>query len=35
VIVDAQNDVLLELLIGGGEEPSLELILRQDEDRLF
>jgi hypothetical protein len=35
VIVDAQNDVLLELLIGGGEEQSLELILRQDEDRLF
>jgi membrane dipeptidase len=35
VIVDAHNDVLLELLIGGGEEPSLELILREGEDRLF
>jgi membrane dipeptidase len=35
VIVDAHNDVLLELRIGGGEEQSLELILRQGEDRLF
>jgi membrane dipeptidase len=35
VIVDAHNDVLLELLIGGGEEQSPELILRQGEDRLF
>ena len=35
VIVDAHNDVLLELLIGGGEEQSLELMLRQGEDRVF
>ena len=35
VIVDAHNDVVLELLVGGGEEPSLELILREGEDRLF
>ena len=35
VIVDAHNDVLLELLIAGGDEPSLELILRRGEDRLF
>jgi len=35
VIVDAHNDVLLELLVGGGEEPSLELVLRRGRDRLF
>lgn len=35
VIVDAHNDVLLELLVGGGEEPTLELVLRQGEDRVF
>jgi membrane dipeptidase len=35
VIVDAHNDVLLELLVGGGEEPSLDLVLRRGRDRLF
>ncbi len=35
VIVDAHTDVLLELLIAGGDEPSLELILRRGDDRLF
>jgi membrane dipeptidase len=35
VIVDAHNDVLLELLVGAGEAPSLELVLRRDRDRLF
>jgi membrane dipeptidase len=35
VIVDAHNDVLLELLVGAGEEPSLELVLPEGRDRLF
>jgi hypothetical protein len=35
VIVDAHNDVLLELLVGAGEEPSLELALPGGPDRLF
>ncbi len=35
VIVDAHNDVLLELLVGPGEEPTLELVLRRGRDRLF
>jgi hypothetical protein len=35
VIVDAHNDVLLELLVGAGEEPSLELVLPGGRDRLF
>jgi membrane dipeptidase len=35
VIVDAHNDVLLELLVGAGEEPSLELVLRKGRARLF
>jgi membrane dipeptidase len=35
VIVDAHNDVLLELLVGSGETPSLELVLRRDRERLF
>lgn len=35
VIVDAHNDVLLELLVGSGEAPSLELVLRRGRDRVF
>ena len=35
VIVDAHNDVLLELLVGAGEEPSLELVLPAGRDRLL
>src|SRR5512133_4233838 len=35
VIVDAHTDVVLELLVGEGEEPSLELVLRQGQDRLL
>jgi membrane dipeptidase len=35
VIVDAHTDVLLELVIGGGEPPSLQLVLRRGEDRVF
>ena len=35
VIVDAHTDVLLELLVGAGEEESLELVLPQGQDRLF
>jgi hypothetical protein len=35
VIIDAHTDVVLELLVGEGGEPSLELILRQGEDRLL
>jgi membrane dipeptidase len=35
VIIDAHTDVLLELLVGEGEAPSLELILRHGEDRLL
>jgi hypothetical protein len=35
VIVDAHADVVLELLVGEGEEPSLKLILREGRDRLL
>ena len=35
VIIDAHTDMVLELLVGEGEEPSLELILRQGRDRLL
>ena len=35
MIVDAHNDVLLELLVGPGEDPSLELVLRRGRERLF
>jgi membrane dipeptidase len=35
VIVDAHQDVLLEVLVGEGEQPSLELILPRGEQRLF
>jgi membrane dipeptidase len=35
VIVDAHTDVLLELLVGEGEQPSVELVLRHGEDRLL
>lgn len=35
VIIDAHTDMVLELLVGEGEEPSLELILRQGQDRLL
>ena len=35
VIVDAHNDVLLELLVGSGEEESLELVLRSGRERLL
>ena len=35
VIIDAHTDVVLELLVGEGGEPSLELILRQGQDRLL
>jgi membrane dipeptidase len=35
VIVDAHTDVLLELIVGDGEEPSLELVLRHGRERLF
>jgi hypothetical protein len=34
-IVDAHTDVLLELLVGEGAKPSLELILRRGRDRLL
>ena len=33
--VDAHTDVVLELLVGEGEEPSLELILRRGQNRLL
>lgn len=32
---NATTDVLLEVLVGEGEEPSLELILRQGRERLL
>ena len=35
MIVDAHNDVLLELLVGTGEELSLVLVLRRGLERLF
>jgi membrane dipeptidase len=35
VIIDAHNDVLLELLVGPGGAPSLELVLRRGRDRVF
>ena len=35
MIVDAHNDVLLELLVGSGEEESLELVLRSGRQRLL
>ena len=35
MIVDAHNDVLLELVVGPGEQPSLELVLRRGPERLF
>jgi membrane dipeptidase len=35
VIVDAHTDVLLEVLVGPGEEPSLELVLREGEHGVF
>jgi membrane dipeptidase len=35
VIVDAHTDVVLELLVGPGEEPSLELVLRPGEVGVF
>jgi microsomal dipeptidase-like Zn-dependent dipeptidase len=35
VIVDAHTDVLLELLVGVGEEPSLGVVLRRGRARLF
>jgi membrane dipeptidase len=35
VIVDAHNDVLLELLVGPGEPPPLELELRRGRERLL
>jgi membrane dipeptidase len=35
MIVDAHTDVLLELVVRDGEEPSLELVLRQGEAGVF
>ena len=35
MIVDAHNDVLLELLVGSGEDPSLALALRRGRERLL
>jgi membrane dipeptidase len=35
VIVDGHTDVLLELLVGDGEEQSVELVLRRGRERLF
>ena len=35
MIVDAHTDVLLELLVGPGEEPALDLVLRRGRDRLL
>src|SRR5215213_2605838 len=35
VIVDAHTDVLLEVLVGPGEDPSLELVLRHGEEGVF
>jgi membrane dipeptidase len=35
VIVDAHNDLLLELVLHSGEDNSLELVLRRGQERLF
>ena len=35
MIVDAHNDVLLELLVGSGADPSLSLVLRRGRERLL
>jgi membrane dipeptidase len=35
VIVDAHNDLLLELVVRDGEEQSFELVLRRGQNRLF
>ncbi len=35
MIVDAHTDVLLELLVGEGDEPSFELVLRRGEAGVF
>ncbi len=35
MIVDAHNDLLLELVVGRGEEQSFELVLRRGQERLF
>ena len=35
VIVDAHTDVLLEVLVGPGENPSLELVLRHGPEGVF
>jgi len=35
VIVDAHTDVVLEVLVGPGEEPSLELVLRHGPVGVF
>ena len=35
VIVDAHTDVLLELLVGPGKDPSLELLLRDGPEGVF
>ncbi|MFL5936221.1 MAG: membrane dipeptidase [Gaiellaceae bacterium] len=35
MIVDAHTDVLLELLVRAGEEPSFELVLRRGEGGVF
>ncbi len=35
MIVDAHTDVVLELLVGPGEEPTLELFLRHGSDGVF
>ena len=35
VIVDAHTDVVLELLVGPGEEPTLELFLRHGSEGVF
>ena len=35
MIVDAHTDVLLELVVHGGTEPSSELVLRRGEPGVF
>ena len=35
MIVDAHTDVLLELVVRDGAEPSLELVLRRGEEGVF
>ncbi len=35
MVVDAHTDVVLELLVGPGEEPTLELFLRHGSDGVF